>query len=112
MLAKFGSGGKCCLALLAFASCEPISKPGIQTCELSGISRIWLGENTGETEFMASGILLGTPRDTNQIPDHWLRDIKFRNMRAGGSQLGVGARGWTHGKDDFMVNATAANNAS
>ncbi|KXH65649.1 hypothetical protein CSAL01_09467 [Colletotrichum salicis] len=51
---------------------------------------------------MASGVLLGIPSNPDQIPDHWLSDIKFWNMRSGGSQLAEHRRGWTRGLNEFM----------
>ncbi|KAF3019770.1 hypothetical protein E8E14_011398 [Neopestalotiopsis sp. 37M] len=68
---------------------------------LSGTSSIWLGNNTGGTNLMGSGILLGSPLNPNQIPDSYWSDIGFWNMRSGGSQLNE-SRGWTYGYDDFL----------
>lgn len=69
---------------------------------LSGTSSVWLGNNTGGTNLMGSGILLGSPLNPNQIPDSYWSDIGFWNMRSGGSQLNE-SRGWTYGYDDFLV---------
>lgn len=71
--------------------------------DLTGTSNIYLSETTGETKFMGSGILLGLPLNGSQIPDHFLEDIGFWNLRSGGSQLGQPSRGWTHGYEEFLV---------
>lgn len=79
------------------------SKPYLARRDLDGTSNVYLGNRTGSTNFLASGILLGLPLNGSQIPDHYLSDIGFNNMRSGGSQLGEPARGWTHGYEDFLV---------
>lgn len=88
------------LAALTLAHTEPSR---LESRDLGGTSHVWLGTNTGEPRFMASGLLLGIPENPDQIPDHWLANIKFWNQRAGGSQLPEPARGWTHGKEEFLV---------
>lgn len=79
------------------------STPHLARRDLGGISNIYLGDRTGSTNFLASGILLGLPLNGSQIPDHYLSDIGFNNMRSGGSQLGEPARGWTRGYEEFLV---------
>lgn len=74
--------------------------------DISGVSNVYFGDNTGEVKNFASGILLGFPLDPEQIPFHWLGDIGFWNMRSGGSQLAAPSRGWTHGYDEFLVSFT------
>jgi hypothetical protein len=71
--------------------------------DLSGTSNIYLGDQTGRTKFLGSGILLGLPLNGSQVPDHYLSDVGFNNMRSGGSQLGAPARGWTRGYQEFLV---------
>lgn len=82
---------------------EPVSNSVVQKRDLSGSSYVWLNDNTGTPQHMASGVLLGIPSNPDQIPDHWLSDIKFWNMRSGGSQLAEPRRGWTRGLNEFMV---------
>ncbi|KAK1638544.1 hypothetical protein BDP81DRAFT_372061 [Colletotrichum phormii] len=81
---------------------EPLSNSIIQKRDLSGSSYVWLNDNIGTPRHMASGVLLGIPSNPDQIPDHWLSDIKFWNMRSGGSQLADPRRGWTRGLNEFM----------
>ncbi|EXF74195.1 hypothetical protein COL5a_001829 [Colletotrichum fioriniae] len=81
---------------------EPVSNSVVQKRDLSGSSYVWLNDNTGTPQHMASGVLLGIPSNPDQIPDHWLSDIKFWNMRSGGSQLAEPRRGWTRGLNEFM----------
>lgn len=76
---------------------------GIGPRDITGTSNVWLGNGTGDTAFMASGVLLGLPLNGSQIPDHFLSDIGFWNMRSGGSQLPAPSRGWTHGYEEFLV---------
>lgn len=71
--------------------------------DITGTSNVWLGGVTGDTAFMASGVLLGLPLNGSQISDHFLSDIGFWNMRSGGSQLPAPSRGWTHGYEEFLV---------
>ena len=91
------------ITLLASLACAYLGSSDLEARNISGTSHVWLDKNTGSPQYMASGILLGIPIDPDQIPDHWLSDIKFWNCRSGGSQLGIGARGWTRGKEEFMV---------
>lgn len=76
---------------------------GVHPRDITGTSNVWLGSATGDTAFMASGVLLGLPLNGSQIPDHFLSDIGFWNMRSGGSQLPAPSRGWTHGYEEFLV---------
>lgn len=76
---------------------------GVRPRDITGTSNVWLASATGDTAFMASGVLLGLPLNGSQIPDHFLSDIGFWNMRSGGSQLPAPSRGWTHGYDEFLV---------
>lgn len=76
---------------------------GIGPRDITGTSNVWLGNVTGDTAFMASGVLLGLPLNGSQIADHFLSDIGFWNMRSGGSQLPAPSRGWTHGYEEFLV---------
>lgn len=76
---------------------------GVRSRDVTGTSDVWLGSVTGDTAFMASGVLLGLPLNGSQIPDHFLSDIGFWNMRSGGSQLPAPSRGWTHGYEEFLV---------
>lgn len=76
---------------------------GVRPRDITGTSDVWLGSTTGDTAFMASGVLLGLPLNGSQIPDHFLSDIGFWNMRSGGSQLPEPSRGWTHGYEEFLV---------
>ncbi|KAK7436398.1 hypothetical protein Landi51_12575 [Colletotrichum acutatum] len=88
---------------------EQVSNSIIQKRDLSGSSYVWLNDNTGDPQHMASGVLLGIPSNPDQIPDHWLSDIKFWNMRSGGSQLAEPRRGWTRGLNEFMANGMVDN---
>lgn len=76
---------------------------GLRSRDITGTSDVWLGSATGDTAFMASGVLLGLPLNGSQIPDHFLSDIGFWNMRSGGSQLPAPSRGWSHGYEEFLV---------
>lgn len=71
--------------------------------DIQGTANIYLGENTGPTEHLASGILYGIPDTPNQIPDHYYTDMAFRNCRAGGSRLVEPSRGWIFGEQEFQV---------
>ncbi|KAL2882028.1 hypothetical protein SGCOL_002769 [Colletotrichum sp. CLE4] len=81
---------------------EPLTNSIIQKKDLSGSSYVWLNDNTGTPRHMASGVLSGIPSNPDQILDHWLSDIKFWNLRSGGSQLAEPRRGWTRGLNEFM----------
>lgn len=92
------------LLLAAGALAIPPSVPsGVCSRDITGTSDVWLGSVTGDTAFMGSGVLLGLPLNGSQIPDHFLSDIGFWNMRSGGSQLLAPSRGWTHGYEEFLV---------
>lgn len=71
--------------------------------DVTGTSWVYLGENTGYTGHMASGILYGMPDNEAQIPDHFYSDMGFWNTRSGGAQLPAPCRGWTYGYFEFLV---------
>ena len=75
----------------------------VERRDLSGTSNGFLADRQGAPKNMASGIFLGLPLNGSQIPDHFLPDIGFNNMRSGGSQLGGPRRGWSRGYEDFVV---------
>ena len=76
---------------------------GVRSRDITSTSDVWLGSTAGDTAFMASGVLLGLPLNGSQIPDPFLSNIGFWNMRSGGSQLPAPSRGWTHGYEEFLV---------
>ncbi|KAJ5664671.1 hypothetical protein N7462_011484 [Penicillium macrosclerotiorum] len=53
-------------------------------------------------------MLYGLPDNETQIPDHFLADIGFWNLRTGGAQLPSGCRGWTYSYDDFLCRMESA----
>lgn len=65
---------------------------------LTGTSKVYLDQQVGSTNYLASGILLGLPLDNNQIPDEFLTTFGFNNIRSGGSQLPAPSRGWSRGE--------------
>lgn len=75
----------------------------VQKRSVSGTAVVNFNDNTGTPEHLASGILYGTPDTQGQIPDHFYTDVGFNYGRAGGSQLGVGGRGWIWGIDEYNV---------
>jgi hypothetical protein len=60
-----------------------------------------LRENTGPTKHLASGLLYGVPDTSNQIPEHFYRDIGFNYLRAGGAQVPAPGRGWIHSQTEY-----------
>lgn len=65
---------------------------------LTGVAQVNLNTTSGPTEYLASGILLGIPLNTIQIPDSFLSEFGFNGIRSGGSQLPAPQRGWTQGE--------------
>ena len=51
----------------------------------------------GAPTYRASGFIYGIASDGSQPPNSLLTDIKVRNMRAGGSQIGCPNGGWVNG---------------
>ncbi|MFI6316752.1 ricin-type beta-trefoil lectin domain protein [Nonomuraea sp. NPDC050556] len=61
----------------------------------------------GAPAYRASGWIYGMTENASGPPDHFLTDVKFRSMRAGGAQLDSPG-GWVSGKYDRRWNATRA----
>jgi hypothetical protein len=61
----------------------------------------------GAPTYRASGVIYGMTENAAGPADHFLTDIKFRYMRAGGAQLDQPG-GWVSGKYDRRWNATRA----
>lgn len=80
------------------------SAASVQKRSVSGTAAVNFNDNTGTPEHLASGILYGIPDTQGQIPDHFYTDVGFNYGRAGGSQLGVGGRGWIWGMAEYKVN--------
>ncbi|MBN1173326.1 MAG: beta-xylosidase, partial [Micromonosporaceae bacterium] len=62
---------------------------------------------SGTPTYRASGWIYGMTEDGSGPPDHFLTDVKFRYMRAGGAQLDSPG-GWVSGRYDRRWNATRA----
>jgi hypothetical protein len=52
----------------------------------------------GTPTYRASGFIYGLSADASQPPQNLLSDIKVKNIRAGGSQLGCPNGGWVNGQ--------------
>ncbi|MFC9970733.1 RICIN domain-containing protein [Spirillospora sp. NPDC127200] len=61
----------------------------------------------GAPTHRASGVIYGMTEDASGPADHFLTDIRFRYMRAGGAQLDQPG-GWVSGRYDRRWNATRA----
>jgi hypothetical protein len=63
--------------------------------------------SAGPPTYRASGWIYGMTEDGSGPPDHFLTDVKFRYMRAGGAQLDSPG-GWVSGRYDRRWNSTRA----
>lgn len=54
--------------------------------------------NGGTPTYRASGFIYGLSADASQPPQGLLSDIKVKNIRAGGSQVGCPSGGWVNGQ--------------
>ncbi len=54
--------------------------------------------NGGTPTYRATGFIYGLSQDASQPPQNLLSDIKVKNMRAGGSQIGCPNGGWVNGQ--------------
>jgi len=68
---------------------------------VSGTAVVHLDDNTGNPQYLASGLIYGIPDTANQIPDHFYTDTGFSFGRASGAQ--VLAKGWLGGVDQYVV---------
>ncbi|KAF2014204.1 glycoside hydrolase family 39 protein [Aaosphaeria arxii CBS 175.79] len=67
---------------------------------VSGSAVVFLDQQTGETQQLASGWIYGIPDSPDQIPDKFYTEVGFRYGRGGGSQL-PDTRGWYRSKADY-----------
>ncbi|KAG9229718.1 glycoside hydrolase family 39 protein [Amylocarpus encephaloides] len=65
-----------------------------------------LGNNTGATNHLASGIRYGIPDTPNQIPGHSYAGVGFNYTKAGGAQVGASGRGWICGLSEYKNPST------
>ncbi|CAH0052002.1 unnamed protein product [Clonostachys solani] len=67
--------------------------------DVAGTAVVNLAQRQGETKFLGSGFIYGFPDNNDSadtsIPEHFVKDIKFRTCRGGGSQISY--EGWAIG---------------
>ena len=67
---------------------------------MTGTATVYLDQQTGAPQHLASGWIYGIPDTPDQIPDSYYTDVGFRYGRGGGSQL-PGTRGWYRSRGDY-----------
>jgi hypothetical protein len=79
----------------------------------SGVATVNISANTGPAKQIASGWIYGFPDNgtevSTSIPEHFVRDVKFRATRSGGAQ--IPAKGWVAGVQEYVgrFNSTLSN---
>ncbi|KAG4277350.1 hypothetical protein FPRO04_07647 [Fusarium proliferatum] len=91
------------LSLLpAFLGVTPMAAiPGLVPRQSSGTAVVSLSNNTGSTNYLASGIIFGIPDNASQIPDHMYTDWGFNFARGGGPSLPSPAGGRLAGRTQY-----------
>ena len=69
-----------------------------------GVATVDVSTTTGPPRHLASGILYGIPDRSDQIPDHFYKDIGFNYGRGGGSQL-PNTKGYAVNFEDYKVSS-------
>src|SRR5690242_10537915 len=88
---------------LATAVAVLVARPAAAADESISVT---FATTSGTPTYRASGWIYGMTEDATNPPDHFYRDVKFQDMRAGGAQLPGG--GWVGGGYDRRWNATRA----
>jgi len=94
---------------VAFATPTQIEERArIEKRNVTGNANVYLNNNTGIPEHLASGFIYGEPDTANQIPSHFYSDIDFGYGRAGGAQIPSPGLGWIWGLVEYENRFTSA----